>query len=53
MNLAFWQSIVDTNFSIPEQSSSGLLIDELLSSLGSLDPAIREGPKISYPRNLG
>lgn len=45
MDQLFWQSIEDTDFSIPEQSPPSLLIDELLSSLGSADPSLREGSK--------
>lgn len=45
MDLAFWQSIVDTDFSVPKHKSPGMLIDELLSDLGSVKPVLREGAK--------
>ena len=43
MNKAFWQSIIDNEYVIPPDFMVQTLTSELLSYLGSGDPALREG----------
>ncbi len=39
---AFWQSIIDTEFAIPEGHSIVELTDELFDYLSSTDPVLRD-----------
>jgi len=43
----FWQSIVETDYTIPEGQSASALLPELLTMLGAIDPVIRD--EYSYP----
>lgn len=51
MDKQFWESIVDNDYTIPQKYSLTALTAELLTSLGSLDPEMREGPAYSILDN--
>lgn len=44
---AFWQSIIEADYAVPEGHSATTLLPELLSMLGSIDPTMRD--EYSYP----
>lgn len=47
MENTVWQSIVDTDFAMPEGQSAAQLLPELLMMLGSTDPVARD--EYAYP----
>jgi hypothetical protein len=43
----FWQSIVEADYTVPEEQSARALLPELLTMLGAADPVVRD--EYSYP----